>query len=135
MKIARRVILLIFGVVFVISSAACGSVSTSSDSSDLSGSSSQSASIQSLPTPDTTLKDDSVLGNWTDISDDTRYAKITKSDAGYQYQDPEGTYAATFKDGVLKVQVSTEETADVYFDAKSGNLVVVYQGSMTMFKK
>lgn len=136
MKIARKLVSLICGVVLTASLAACGGADNSSVSSDSAAVSPEQATIvQSLPQPDTALKDDSVLGDWTDIYDDSRYTKITKSDTGYQYQDPEATYTATFADGVLKVQVNADETADVYFDAASGNLVSVYQGSASWFKK
>lgn len=92
-------------------------------------------SSNEFPPVDETLTDSSVLGEWTDISTPDRYAKITKTDSGYQYEDNDGKYDGSFKNGELILQVSDTENAYVYYDAKSQNLITIYQGSPTRFKK
>ena len=78
---------------------------------------------------------DKFLGDWKDINDAERFAKITKTDTGYRYEDNEGKYPATFTDGIMLVKVSEEETADVYIDAETGHLFLVYQGNPSEFTR
>ena len=92
-------------------------------------------SSNEFPPVDETLTDASVLGEWTDISSPDRYAKITKTDSGYQYEDNDGKYDGSFKNGELTLQVSDTDNAHVYYDAKSQNLITIYQGTPTRFKK
>jgi hypothetical protein len=65
------------------------------------------------------------LGNWQDISDSTRFAKIyadTKS--GYIWEDNEGKYTAKFDKDVLKVNAKEFGTATVIYDDGSKHLKV-----------
>lgn len=111
---------------------ACGGNSTTSSSQLVTDT--QTAE-QAPPKADPNATVDSLLGSWTDVNSSDRFANITKTDNAFEYQDNEGTYPATFKDGVLKVQVSSTDTADVYIDAKSGHMFAIYQGSPSEFKK
>lgn len=88
-----------------------------------------------IPSVDPSLTDASILGEWTDIEDAARFAKITKTDSGYQYEDNEGSYAGEFKDGALLLNVSDTDTVQVYFDVSSQNLISIYQGTPSRFKK
>lgn len=138
MLIKRTAIACILTLVLLTLLTACGGNSTNSTSqqaADQQSAGQAAAPAQTLPKADPKATVDSLLGNWTDINSPDRFANITKTDNGYQYQDNEGTYPATFKDGVLKVQVSDTDTADTYIDTKSGHLFAVYQGSPSEFKK
>ena len=95
----------------------------------------QAVAEQIVSAADPTAIIDDLIGSWTDISSTDRFANITKADTEYQYEDNDGKYSATFKDGVLKVKVSDSETAVVYLDAKIGHMLVVYQGEPTEFSK
>ena len=88
-----------------------------------------SVASEVISTADPKASVDSLIGNWTDINSPEYFANITKVDAGYQYEDNEGKYPATFKDGVLKVKVSDSVTADVYIDANTGHMLSVYMGT------
>lgn len=88
-----------------------------------------------LPVPDTKETVKNLLGKWIDINYDSRFINITETETGYQYEDNEGIYAATFKDGVLKVKVSDTDTAQVYFNKDSGELFSVYQTQSSVYKK
>jgi len=80
---------------------------------------------------------DKLTGEWADINDAARVVKISSNGSEYQYADPDGTYAGTVKDGVLTIQISDAEndTAEVFIDAKTGNLVTNYQGDIYEFTK
>lgn len=95
----------------------------------------QAAAEQVVPAADPTASVNDLIGSWTDISSTDRFANITNADTEYQYEDNDGKYSATFKDGVLKVKVSDSETADVYLDEKTGHMLVVYQGEPAEFSK
>ena len=85
---------------------------------------------------DTKATVDTILGSWVDVSDSSRFANITKSEDGnYTWEDNEGKYKATFKEGALTINVNDSETATAYYDAKSGQLVCVYGGQETRFTK
>jgi hypothetical protein len=88
-----------------------------------------------LPTADSKATVDSLLGSWVDIDSAEKFANITKTDSGYQYEDNDATYEATFADGVLTVKVSDTDSAQVYLDSKSGNMIATYQDGYQKFKK
>lgn len=90
---------------------------------------------QTMPTVDAGASADSLIGDWIDITADDRFAKITKTETGYQYEDNDGVYEATFADGKLIVTVSDTETADVYLDAQTGHMYLIYQDNPTEFKR
>ena len=91
--------------------------------------------VESLPAADTNAGADALIGSWKDISDAESFAAITKTDTGYQYEDKDGKYPATFENGVLKVKASETDTADVYIDPKTGHMVTAYQGGLSEFEK
>jgi len=122
----------IFTLLLIAVVTACGGNST--DSSNQLVSDTQTYE-QDLPKADPNATVDSLLGSWTDINSSDRFTNITKTDNEIQYQDNEATYPATFKDGVLKVQVSSTDNADVYFDATSGHMFAIYQGNPSEFEK
>lgn len=95
----------------------------------------QMASEQVSEEADTSKKVDDLLGNWVDITDSTRFANILKDGENYTYEDNDGKYAASFKDGVLKVEVAANDFADVYIDAASGHLMLVYADNVAEFSK
>ena len=92
---------------------------------------------ESLPQVDANSNADALLGSWKDIVDPSLFANITKTDTAYQYEDNDGTYTATFENGKLTVKVSEDgaDTAEVYVDADSGHLFVLYQGGLSEFEK
>ena len=90
---------------------------------------------QAMPTPDAETGVEALLGKWEDVSSPDRFAHITKTESGYQYEDNEGKYPATFENGILKVKVSDTDAADVYIDTKTGHLLAVYQGNQSEFLK
>lgn len=124
-------ILVVFILVFTLLavSTACGNYNTGSSGEQ------QATAEQLIPTAETSASVDGLIGSWTNISANDRFANITKTDTGYQYEDNDGKYPATFADGVLKVNVSDSDsdTADVYIDAKTGHMLTVYQGSISEY--
>ena len=90
-----------------------------------------------LPEVDTSSDVDVLIGNWKGISDTTLYANITKTDTAYQYEDNDGKYTATFENGKLKIPVSDDaaDFAEVYVDADTGRLLVLYKGGLSEFEK
>jgi hypothetical protein len=90
-----------------------------------------------LPEVDTSSAVDGLLGSWKDISDPTLFANITKVDSAYQYEDNDGKYDAVFENGKLKVSVSDDpaDFAEVYIDAETAHLCVLYQGGLSEFVK
>ena len=80
---------------------------------------------------------DKLIGEWADINDATRIVKITSNGTEYQYVDPDGTYSGTMADGILTIKISdaANDTATVFIDAKTGNLVTNYQGDIYEFTK
>jgi uncharacterized protein YdeI (BOF family) len=78
-----------------------------------------------------------LLGEWNDISDLSRFVKLTKNGSEYTYQDNDGTYKGTYKDGILTITLSdaANDTAKVYIDSKTGNLITNYQGDIYTFSK
>jgi hypothetical protein len=95
------------------------------------------ATQDSSTVQDSSAATDKLTGEWADINDAARVVKITSNGSEYQYADPDGTYAGTVKDGVLTIQISDAEndTAEVFIDAKTGNLVTNYQGDIYEFTK
>lgn len=92
---------------------------------------------EALPEVDTSASVDVLVGNWVDISDSQYFANITKDGEVYKYEDNDGTYEATFKDGKLLVPVSdaADDFAEVYVDTGTGHLLVLYQGGIAEFEK
>lgn len=90
---------------------------------------------QTIPIADSSSNIESLLGSWLDISDSNRFANILKAGEGYELEDNESKYPATFENGILKVKVSDTETADVYIDSKTGNMLSVYQGNISEYRK
>lgn len=90
-----------------------------------------------LPEADTSSTGDVLIGSWKDISDPALLANISKIDTGYQYEDNEGVYAATFESGKLKVSVSEDaaDFAEAYVNPETGHLLVLYQGGVSEFEK
>lgn len=78
-----------------------------------------------------------LLGDWTDINDVNRFVKITSNGDQYEYEDVDGKYPGTIVDGVLIIKISDSEndTASVFIDAKTGNMVTNYQGDIYEFNR
>ena len=98
----------------------------------------QAATVEeALPEVDTNSDVNVLIGSWKGVSDTTLYANITKTDTAYQYEDNDGKYTATFENGKLKVPVSDDaaDFAEVYVDADTGHLYVLYQGGLSEFEK
>ena len=78
-----------------------------------------------------------LLGEWTDINDAARLVKITENDGQFVYENADGKYQGSFKDGVLTIKVSDNEndTAMVFIDVKTGNMVTNYQGDIYEFSR
>ena len=78
-----------------------------------------------------------LLGDWTDINDVNRFVKITNNGDQYEYEDVDGKYPGTIKDGIMTIKISEAEndTADVFIDAKTGNMVTNYQGDIYEFSR
>jgi foldase protein PrsA len=77
----------------------------------------------------------SFLGKWIDINSPEHFISITKSDKEYQFEDNDGKYPAIFKDGRLIIQISNDDTAEVYYDSASIHIFTVYQEGITEYKK
>ena len=81
--------------------------------------------------------EDKLLGDWADINDETRMVKISVNSGEYTYTDSDGSYKGTFKDGILTIKISDAEndTAMVFIDSKTKNLVTNYQGDIYEFTR
>lgn len=90
---------------------------------------------QTLPAVDSKAGVDALIGSWKDISEADSFVTITKTEAGYQYEDNDGKYPATFENGVLKVKASDTDTADVYIDPETGHMFTAYQGGLLEYEK
>lgn len=76
------------------------------------------------------------LGNWQDISDSQRFAKIYADDKnGYIWEDNEGKYPAKFENKVLKIDVEKGVVATATYDESTKNLKVTLQDEKFEFKK
>jgi hypothetical protein len=143
MKIRRSIFAVVLIIALITLLSACGSSSDSSSSAaseamkgtgPVAAASSQlSAEAMSTPAPDKAENAESLIGKWVQSGDASKFANITKTDSGYQYEDNDGKYTATFKDGALDVAVDTSSTAKVYVDAKTGNLILEYDKTITRF--
>lgn len=136
----KKLLIVVLLFVFVGGFAACGGGEANSTES-LDTQTSQQAETEetvveeTMPTADPNAAVDALIGSWVDISDETRFANITKADTDYQYEDNEGQYPATFENGSLKIKASDTDTAESFIDAKTGNMLMIYQGSIWEFKK
>ena len=78
-----------------------------------------------------------LLGDWTDVNDVSRFVKISENGGQYEYEDLDGKYPGTYKDGILTIKISDAEndTATVFIDVKTGNMVTNYQGDIYEFSR
>ena len=78
-----------------------------------------------------------LLGDWTDVNDVSRFVKITDNGGQYEYEDVDGKYPGTYKDGILTIKITDAEndTATVFIDVKTGNMVTNYQGDIYEFSR
>lgn len=90
---------------------------------------------QSLPTVDSKASADELIGSWKGIDADDQFVNITKTETGYQYEDNDGIYPATFENSALKVKATDTDTADVYIDPQTGHLITAYQGGISEYEK
>lgn len=138
MKIKQGITLSILVFVLFIGLTACAGGKSKSDEAlaPVAVDSSQlSEEAMSTPAPNKDEEADNLIGEWTQVDNEEQFAKITKDSEGYQYEDNDGKYSATFKDGVLIVNVDANSTASVYIDAKTAKLILNYQESITQFNK
>jgi len=135
-KVLFTIVMLIF--LMVLGLAACGNTDSSSSTTTIS-TIEQKADEEKVPEPDTKtfISADTLLGEWNDVNDAKRFVEITKDGDNYQYKDNEGTYPGTYKDNVLTIKVSNakNDTAIVFVDAKTNNLVTKYQGNIFKFTR
>jgi ABC-type oligopeptide transport system substrate-binding subunit len=138
MKSKKILVVCILMFVLLFSIAACGSKDTSSTEDQTTVAEEVSAepatATQTIPTPDPSATVDALLGTWVDINTPEETVNITKVGEEYQYEDKDGKYTGTFKDGKLILTVETE-TAEVYIDSKTGHMFTVYQDNPTEFSK
>lgn len=139
MKNIKKTVLLLFTLILLIGITACSNSEAASSQEDQAAiqeaTDQQATAEQVIPKADPEASVDVLIGDWINVDLDSQFAKITKTDAGYQYEDNEGKYTATFQAGVLTVNVSDMETAEVYFDGNTQHMVSVYQGSTSEFIK
>jgi hypothetical protein len=90
---------------------------------------------QTMPTANKQTTVENFLGEWKDINDGSRFAKITKTGTAYEYEDNEGKYPATFENGALKVKPSDDIIVTVIIDQKTGHMISEYQGNESEFSK
>ncbi|MFA6309157.1 MAG: hypothetical protein WC677_05375 [Clostridia bacterium] len=94
------------------------------------------------PKPDVKASAEDLLGTWDEyISPDSTSdpvlgtIKITKTAAGYQWKDKQGTYQGTYKDGELTLKINATSNARVYIDQKTKRMNMVYEKSTIEFEK
>jgi predicted small secreted protein/predicted small lipoprotein YifL len=153
MKFSKGFVFGIAAILLSISLAACGG--GPADTADQSGTGPQDANQQTadqkassqatapekviveqeIAEPDTAVEASNLVGSWVDVTSPDRFVNITQDGTDYQYEDNEGKLPAVFKDGILKVQVSDTETADVYIDTETGHLFTVYQDNIAEYTK
>lgn len=79
-------------------------------------------------------KDNDIIGDWVNIKDNTKFAKIYKSGEAYSYEDSSGKYPATYRDGILKINTGMGEATAVY-DKQAETLVLRYLIAEEKFKR
>jgi hypothetical protein len=133
LKNVKLISLLVAVVLIAAIMVSCGGGSGSSTTVSTTSVAETTAAVLNIDTASTV---DTVVGEWVDVSDSTRFANVTKaSDGTVAWEDNEGKYTTTFKDGALTINVSDTETATAFFDAKTSELVCVFGGQETRFKK
>lgn len=138
MKFKKLLIICILMITFVINISACSNkaVDTNIQQVDEQEETNQQATIeQAIPMANPEATVDALIGQWVDVSSAERFAKISKSENTFQYEDNEGKYPATFENGILKVKVSDTDVVDVYLDAQSGHIFTDYQGNSSEYSK
>jgi hypothetical protein len=136
MKRFFRVISLILVCLLVIGLIGCGNKSSGTGETDkVSSASEVSLTNANTSVPNGNVTIDNLLGNWVDIKDATRFANITKTDTGYQFEDNDGKYPGQYMEGVLQIKITETDLADIYYDSSNENLVLDYQGDVTKFNK
>lgn len=79
---------------------------------------------------------DKFIGNWINISDESRFCVIKKTEIGYSYTDNESNFPAEVKDGVLSIHIEVDDTyATGSVDEAAGTLTITYQEEKTVYKK
>lgn len=78
---------------------------------------------------------DEFEGSWVGVDDASLFVNITKDGDQYKYEDNDGAYQAAFADGILKVTVAENDTADVYVDKDTGHLVLTYMDSIIEYAR
>ncbi len=125
----------------VLSLSACGAGGSDSQGSGGDSASQPAAAVeadtveQAVQQADAFSSADKLIGSWTDIAAPDRFVNITQTDSGYQYEDNEGAYPATFADGKLTVKLSDTDSAEAYVDTKSGHLFSVYQENISEYQQ
>lgn len=113
MNSLKKLLILILAAVSVFVLVSCGDKSTSNDQTTVETTveviPAPETQVQTVPEADTEVGSEIFIGNWKDIESEESFANITKTDAGFTYEDNDGKYSAMFQDGVLKVQVSDTE--------------------------
>jgi hypothetical protein len=146
MKTKRMLVVFISLIFILVTFTACGGNSSSEQvssdqqvSGNVTGSQSdtdaQAVANQDVPVPDPKVSADGLIGSGTDISSPDRFITIVKSGEEYQVEDNEGKYPGTFKDGVLSIQVTDLDKAEIFVDPKSGHLFSFFQYNQTEYKK
>lgn len=144
MKNFKKCAILIAITVFAFSFASCGSKNSPAKESEaptpeltVAATPAPDVAEQTAPEADIKVAEDSFVGNWKDVNSGEGFVKITKTESGYQYEDNDGKYKATFEDGILKVQVSDDATdmADAYINSETGHLILNYQGGLSEYIK
>jgi hypothetical protein len=139
MKSTKKLVICILAFILLVSLTACGGASSQQGSdqsaTDKPAVAEQATVEQVADAPDTKVSGDALAGSWVDINSPDRFVKITKTGDVYEYEDNEGKLPATFANGVLKLKVSDTDTADVYINAETGNLLSVYQDNISEYKK
>lgn len=118
--------------IFVSGFTGCQNQSTPTTTNDKAA---QAVVEQKAPLTDSKAKAESFIGEWKNVDDYNQITKITKSGNGYQYEDNDGKYEATFEKGKLKVKISDGDFAEVAMNSETKNMIMTYQGSVVEFKK
>ncbi len=137
-KNLKRLIVFVIAVTLALGLIACGSGQGTEAPDGETAAALEPATVEeAIPDADTGSSPDILIGSWKGISDPDSFANITKTEAGYQYEDNDDVYEAAFAEGKLKIRVSEDaaDIAEAYVDTETGNLLVLYQGGLSKFEK
>jgi hypothetical protein len=90
MESINRVLTMVLVIILLMGMTACGKAANTENPTDNTSASGQTVVV--AEPPESKVNVESLMGNWVQADDETKFANITKTDSGYQYEDNDGKY-------------------------------------------